>query len=142
MSRDCGCCGGRCGDPVPLELSRRDFLGKLAVGTATLALADTLARAGDTVEPPALTPPKAGRGAYPLAPSHVYRGKNLEAVGMPLGGIGTGSIWLDGHGRLAVWQIFNNLNERRVHDSFFAVSARTYSPSHRSITKAATRSPG
>ena len=33
---------------------------------------------------------------------------------MPLGGIGTGSIWLDGQGRLAIWQIFNNLNERRV----------------------------
>ena len=68
MSRDCQCCGGRCGEPVPVELTRRDFLGKLAVGTATLALADTLARAGDTVEPPTLTSPKAGHGAYPLTP--------------------------------------------------------------------------
>ena len=44
---------------------------------------------------------------------------------MPIGGIGTGSIWLDGQGRLSVWQIFNNLNETRIPDSFFAVSART-----------------
>ena len=43
---------------------------------------------------------------------------------MPIGGIGTGSIWLDGQGRLAVWQIFNNLSEPRVPDSFFAVRAR------------------
>lgn len=128
MSRDCQCCGGRCGEAVPLELSRREFLGKLAAGTATLALADTLAWAGDTIEPPTLTPPKAaGPGPYPLTPPRTYRGKNLEAVGMPLGGIGTGTIWLDGRGRLAIWQIFNNLNERRIHDSFFAVSAGTTS---------------
>ncbi len=43
---------------------------------------------------------------------------------MPIGGIGTGSIWLDGQGRLSVWQIFNNLNETRVPDSFFAVRAK------------------
>ncbi len=44
---------------------------------------------------------------------------------MPIGGIGTGSIWLDGQGRLAVWQIFNNLSEPRIPDSFFAVRARS-----------------
>ena len=44
---------------------------------------------------------------------------------MPIGGIGTGSIWLDGQGRLGVWQIFNNLSETRIPDSYFAVSART-----------------
>ena len=43
---------------------------------------------------------------------------------MPIGGIGTGRIWLDGQGRLAVWQIFNNFSESRIPDSFFAVRAR------------------
>jgi hypothetical protein len=134
MSRQCRCCGGRCGEPVPVELNRRDFLGKLAAGTATVALVDTLAWAGDTLQPPPLAPPKAaGPGPYPLAPSRVFRGKHLEAVGMPLGGIGTGSIWLDGQGRLAVWQIFNNLSEPRIPDSFFAVSART--GSGRAVTR-------
>src|SRR5512136_2334007 len=46
---------------------------------------------------------------------------------MPIGGIGTGTIWLDGQGRLAVWQIFNNFSESRIPDSFFAVRARASS---------------
>ena len=54
----------------------------------------------DGKETLAITHPKlvAGR-AYPMTPRRVYRGKNLEAVGMPMGGIGTGSIWLDGRGQ-------------------------------------------
>ena len=44
---------------------------------------------------------------------------------MPLGGIGTGSLWLDGQGRLSVWQIFNNLSEPRIPDTFFAVRVRS-----------------
>jgi uncharacterized protein (DUF608 family) len=108
-----------------VELSRRDFLEKLAAGTAALAVAGPLAWADEASAPP-LVPPKAPVGrSYPLTPPRVYRGKHLEAVAMPLGGIGTGSIWLDGQGRLSVWQIFNNLNEMRVPDSFFLVRARS-----------------
>jgi uncharacterized protein (DUF608 family) len=43
---------------------------------------------------------------------------------MPIGGIGTGTIWLDGQGRLGVWQIFNNHGEDRIPDSFFALRAQ------------------
>jgi uncharacterized protein (DUF608 family) len=50
--------------------------------------------------------PKGAITAYPLTQPRVYRDKNLQAVAMPIGGIGTGSIWLNGEGRLAVWQIF------------------------------------
>jgi len=42
----------------------------------------------------------------------------------PWAASGTGSLWLNGHGRLSVWQIFNNLSEPRIPDSFFAVAAR------------------
>jgi uncharacterized protein (DUF608 family) len=68
-----------------------------------------------------------------MTPPRVYRGQNLEAVAMPLGGIGTGSIWLDGQGRLSVWQIFNNLSEPRIPDSFFGV--RVESESAKPITR-------
>jgi uncharacterized protein (DUF608 family) len=106
------------------DFTRRDFLGKLAAGAAGAALAAELAWAKPPATAQPLTPPP-GPTSYPLTPPRVYRGKNLEAVAMPLGGIGTGSVWLDGQGRLAVWQIFNNLSEPRIPDSFFAVRART-----------------
>ena len=63
-------------------------------------------------------------GAYPVTAPRTYAGRNLEYVLMPIGGIGTGTIWLDGQGRLAVWQIFNNSSETRVQDSFLAVRAQ------------------
>ena len=125
MSDDCRCCGGRCGGDQLIALDRRDFLEKLAAGAAGLALAGELARAAEgTKNAPLLPLKRAGPRQYPLTSPRVYRGPHLEAVSMPIGGIGTGSIWLDGQGRLAIWQIFNNLTETRIPDSFFAVRAR------------------
>jgi non-lysosomal glucosylceramidase len=125
MTNYCRCSGGRC-NVKPLPINRRDFLERLAVGAAALAVGGQMTWA-DQVD--ALVPPLPSRSEwfkrYPIASPRVYRGKNLEAVGMPLGGIGTGSIWLDGQGRLGIWQIFNNLSESRVPDSFFAVRAKT-----------------
>ncbi|MCY2994260.1 MAG: GH116 family glycosyl-hydrolase [Planctomycetota bacterium] len=126
MSKDC-CCGGRCAETPVVELSRREFLERMAVASTALALAGDGAWA-KTVEAsgPAPVAPLQGQARkYPLTAPRVYRGKNLEAVAMPIGGIGTGSIWLDGQGRLAVWQIFNNLSEIRIPDSCFAVQARS-----------------
>lgn len=125
--RNCSCAGGKCESGEVAGLSRREFLGRLALGSAGLTLLGQL----PWLQPGAGTSlaAEAARGVawpeYPLTPPRVYRGQHLEAVGMPIGGIGTGSIWLDGRGRLGVWQIFNNLSETRIPDSYFAVSART-----------------
>ncbi|HPM83281.1 MAG TPA: GH116 family glycosyl-hydrolase [Candidatus Anammoximicrobium sp.] len=125
--RNCSCSGGKCESAESVALSRREFLGRLAVGSAGLTLLAQLpwleqARAASAA---AQAANNAVWPDYAMTPPRVYRGQYLEAVGMPIGGIGTGSIWLDGQGRLGVWQIFNNLSETRIPDSFFAVSART-----------------
>ena len=120
--RNCGCSGGNCEVVQPMEMTRRAFLGQVAVGTAGVALASQLqwleqAAAAET-SPPVHWP------EYLMTPLRVYRDQYREAVAMPIGGIGTGSIWLDGQGRLGVWQIFNNLSETRIPDSFFAIRAK------------------
>gem|GEM_PF-30282 len=51
----------------------------------------------------------------------IYRGNYLEAIRFTVGGIGAGSIQLDGKARRASWHIFNNHRQVTVPHSFFAV---------------------
>ncbi len=95
-----------------------------AVGLAGVNLLPAFA-ATQTSEAPLSAPTLPKDWHYPLTPPRIYRGANLEAVAMPIGGIGTGTVWLDGRGRLRVWQIFNNFSEARIPGSFFAVRAQT-----------------
>lgn len=120
--QECGC-SGHCGS----ELRRREFLWVILVGVAGTALGRALSSAGQEVEQgvwqvergalPALPPIRAHRQQTP----RTYYGENLEYVLMPIGGIGTGTVWLDGQARLAVWQIFNNFSEERLQNAFFAL---------------------
>jgi len=54
----------------------------------------------------------------------VYTGKDLETIGMPVGGIGAGQLYLRGDGTLACWQIFN----RQVFSGYWSQNYRTYRP--------------
>jgi uncharacterized protein (DUF608 family) len=47
------------------------------------------------------------RGLFRKGAPRVCRGKELDTIGMPVGGIGAGQLYLRGDGTLAVWQIFN-----------------------------------
>jgi uncharacterized protein (DUF608 family) len=124
MAKACSCSGRKCEGLDTSGLSRREFVERLAGSAAGLALAGELGWAqAEHADRHRLSLPKPSPRDYPLTPARVYRGQNLQAVAMPIGGIGTGSIWLDGQGQLAVWQIFNNLDEQGLADSFFAVRA-------------------
>ena len=70
-----------------------------------------------------------------------YTGDRLRAVGMPLGGLGTGTIALAGDGSLRQWQIHNQVNHLGlVPDSFFAVWTKGYwSKGHHPPTPAVGR---
>ncbi|HNR32533.1 MAG TPA: GH116 family glycosyl hydrolase, partial [Candidatus Hydrogenedentes bacterium] len=48
------------------------------------------------------------RSLYERGTKEVFRGKSLENIGMPCGGIGAGQLYLCGDGTLGCWQIFNN----------------------------------
>lgn len=106
---DC-CDSGRCD-----QLDRRQFV-KLGVGLATGASLSSQAIAGpfdetDTIDHfvPAdkkLSPEWLGmlrqRGARTW-----YDGENLNTIGMPIGGICAGQVYLTGDGRLVYWDVFN-----------------------------------
>jgi len=55
----------------------------------------------------------------------VYRGQELETIGMPVGGIATGQLYLRGDGTLGLWQIFN----KHVFTGYGRDCYRTYRPS-------------
>lgn len=62
---------------------------------------------------------------FDVGTRRVYRGEHLGAIRLPIGGIGTGSIQIDGTAARPVWQIFNNFSQVTVPNSFFAVRCCT-----------------
>jgi len=53
-----------------------------------------------------------------------YSGKDLDTIGMPIGGIATGQLYLRGDGTLGLWWIFN----KHVFTGYGATCYRTYKP--------------
>ncbi|MBI5095020.1 MAG: glucosylceramidase [Candidatus Hydrogenedentes bacterium] len=54
----------------------------------------------------------------------VYKDERLEAISIPIGGIGAGCIQMDGAAKRTIWQIFNNHRLVSVPDSFFAIRVK------------------
>jgi len=112
----CGCDSG---------LTRRDFLKWTSLATTGAALAPWPAIAGpfepgdfDKLLPadkkldPAWVRSLAERGT-----PTVYRGAELEKIGMPVGGICAGQLYLGGDGKLWHWDVFNLPQPGRFTDS-------------------------
>lgn len=122
MLGDCNGAPRACANRETGDFSRRYFLRTIGLGALAASWAASRGVAEELVAPRTARLGKLQR--FDMTRPRVYSGKYLEAVAMPIGGIGTGSIWLDGRGKLSVWQIFNNLNETGIPDSFFAVRAQ------------------
>lgn len=56
--------------------------------------------------------------------SHIYKGKYLEAIQFPVGGIGAGCIQYDGNAVPRYWQIFNNMTHDFIPNSFFSIRVK------------------
>lgn len=62
---------------------------------------------------------------FALGKPRVYRGRQLDQIAFPIGGIGTGSISLGGWGQLRDFEIFNRPNKGLLFDyTFFTLHAR------------------
>ncbi len=121
---DCGCGAGGCGKP---RVGRREFMKIAGLGMlATSAGRPLTAMAGPFAAPD--TPghnvpgdkklaPEWMRALYERGVKESYRGADLEAIGMPCGGIGSGQMYLCGDGTLGCWQIFNNAESLWVADT-------------------------
>lgn len=115
---DCGC-DGACGSQF--ELPRRRFLKWAGAGVGT-ALAWPALRpvagpftSADVIDHfvPAdkKLNPEWIESLYQAGSSTWYSGSDLETIGMPIGGICAGHLYLTGDGRLTYWDLFNqNLN--------------------------------
>lgn len=120
--RDCGCgdgcSGGATGTPTSIALDRRHFVKTAALGGAGLALSGTPLEAvagpffGQEAPDhfvPADKKLSAGwvRALFARGERTWYEGAELRTIGMPVGGIGAGQVYLTGDGHLAYWDVFN-----------------------------------
>jgi len=118
MNDDCGCTDGCCDTRPGLtslaRMDRRAFVKTAAAGGASLAFGAApiagpfVRRQGDHFVPadkklsPDWVDALFARGA-----SAWYAGGDLETIGMPVGGLCAGQLYLTGDGRLVDWDIFN-----------------------------------
>ena len=139
-ANSCNCASGRCCCSPPSGFARRQFLKIAGLGFVSTALGGRLAEAmagpfsAAETESGHLIPADKKlsqdwlRSLFERGKKEIFRGKSLDNIGMPCGGIGTGQLYLCGDGTLGCWQIFNDAQSNWVEGTF-----ATYK--HRGIAK-------
>ncbi len=104
-----------CSTKQPAAWTRRDFLKSVGMGAGALALQPWQAMAGPFTRADfqKLVPADKKlrrewvKSLTDRGQRTIYRGKDLEKIGMPIGGLCAGQVYLGGDGRLWHWDIFN-----------------------------------
>jgi uncharacterized protein (DUF608 family) len=115
-------------EPHP-DLSRRDFLA-LGAGSLALSLVETCCTGADEKMARHYIPADKNLdklwidNLFARGRPRAYSGDDLTCVGMPVGGIGAGQLYLRGDGTLAEWGIFNLDHFTGYGDDCY----RTYTP--------------
>ncbi len=117
---DSGCCSSfeKTNPCLPISsngIHRRDFIKAmgLAVGGAMLGFPAIGKPSSGTYQ----IPVNKGLSAewieklYQRGEPEVYKGKELAYIGMPVGGLCTGTVYVGGDGKLWLWDIFNQQKE-------------------------------
>jgi len=130
-SSNCGCGSG---------WNRRDFL-RAAGGSSLALLAARLPVMAGPFEPvdfDKLVPadkkldPAWVKSLFERGAPTVYRGADLRYIGMPVGGICTGQLYLGGDGKLWQWDIFNQ--DMKTGDAHYAKPVEPVSPVEQSFS--------
>ncbi len=108
---------GGCGCSSGSGIQRRDFVKTLALGAATTLTPSLAVMAGPFeasdfekwVPADKKLDPKWVAALFARGQREVYCGKDLEKIGMPVGGICAGQLYLGGDGTLWHWDIFNQV---------------------------------
>src|SRR5579859_5905700 len=106
-----GDCSSNCGCHSGSGLARRDFLGKLAGSSLFLATGSSLSYAAQVSAPASNSSVDAPVKPAPLSLTEQRSTTVLQSIqnrsGIPLGGIGTGSVEILPDGSLDDWLLFN-----------------------------------
>ncbi len=121
QNEGCSCQGTNCGSPWS-EVDRRDFMKASGIGAAVALTGRALPiMAGpfesqneylDCIPADKKLRPEWVRSLYERGEKEVYSDRSaLAHIGMPVGGLFAGTLYLGGDGRLWLWDIFNRDQE-------------------------------
>ena len=129
------CCNPNDNNATPCcpPLTRRDAVKLIGFGAAALvARRPLMAGPFEPADFDRLVPadkkldPEWVKSLFARGTREIYRGSELEKIGMPIGGIGAGQLYLGGDGRLWHWDIFNQFV--RTDGKHYAEPPRPASP--------------
>lgn len=122
-------CGGKCGPGSRPGVGRREFLKVAGAGVVASLVGSRFsgimagpfkraeAATGYLIPEEKKLSQEWVKALFERGTKEVFRGKSLDTIGMPCGGIGSGQLYLCGDGTLGCWQIFNDAKSNWVKDT-------------------------